>query len=111
MDDKIKDTEKVDVNNGLQAINEDDLGEVAGGGLVDVIKEKWQRFKMSEYEKNEIHSLIKEYHSLSRKFSYDKALNEDERNKIKERLSEIWITLNIRAKKYPNIYELKFFKR
>ena len=53
MSGKIKDTEKVDVNNGLQAINEDDLGEVAGGGLVDTIKEKWQRFRMSRKEKEE----------------------------------------------------------
>lgn len=32
MEKEIKDTEKIDVNNGLQAINEDDLGEVVGGG-------------------------------------------------------------------------------
>ena len=59
MSGKIKDTEKVDVNNGLQAINEDDLGEVAGGGLVDTIKEKWQRFRMSRKEKEEKQWTIK----------------------------------------------------
>lgn len=32
MEKEIKWTEKIDVNNGLQAINEDDLREVVGGG-------------------------------------------------------------------------------
>lgn len=112
MSDKIKDAEKIDVNNGLQAINEDDLGEVSGGGLVDTIKEKWQRFRMSRKEKEEIESLINEYSSLFRKLFDDyKSFNEDERYKMKERVSEIWTTLNIYANKYPNISELKFFSK
>lgn len=107
------DEEKVISNEEVQEVSAEDLDDVAGGiGLVDTIKEKWQRFKMSEYEKNEIYSLIKEYDSLGRKLFDDyKSFNEDERDKMKERVSKIWITLNIYANKYPNISELNFFRR
>lgn len=119
MDDNMKepevmqkiDEEKVTSNKELQEVSAEDLDGVAGGiGLVDTIKEKWQRFRMSRKEKEEIESLINEYSSLFRKLFDDyKSFNEDERYKMKERVSEIWTTLNIYANKYPNISELKFF--
>ncbi len=117
MSDKIKDTEKVDVNNGLQAISEDDLGEVAGGGLVDTIKEKWQRLRMSRKEKEEIDSLINEYDSLSywvRERTIDLAYGGpgwfDENSKSMKRLEEVGNKLKAYAGKYDHISELKRFR-
>lgn len=117
MEKEIKGTEKVDVNNGLQAINEDDLGEVAGGGLVDTIKEKWQRFRMSRKEKEEIESLINEYDSLSywvRKRSVVLAYGGprwfDESSKSMKRLEEVGNKLKAYAGKYDHISELKRFR-
>ncbi len=114
MNDKIKDTEKISEN---EEITTEDLDSVAGGGIVDKIKEKWQRFRMSEQEKNEINSLINEYHSLNRRFigriavlAYGGPSWFDENGKSRRRLEEIRNKLRDYAKKYPNIPELEPFR-
>ncbi len=117
MEKEIKNPEKMNENKEMQAIDENDLGEVAGGGFINIIKEKWQRFRMSEQEKNEINSLINEYYSLNRRFigriavlAYGGPSWFDENGKSRKRLEEIRNKLRDYAKKYPNIPELEPFR-
>ena len=122
MIDKIKDTEKVDVNNRLQSINEDNLEEVAGGR--SLAREFCQRFMiMSEKEEEDIRSLINEYDSLMRKSNAlnliacenPKSFNEDATIratdvKIRKELVEVKDKLRNYYKKFSNIPELKRFR-
>lgn len=117
MEKEIKKPEKMNENKEMQAINENDLGEVAGGGFINTIKEKWQRFRMSEQEKNEINSLIMEENYLSQwlhrrttVLAYGGPGWFDENGKSRKRLEEIRNKLKAYAKKYPNIPELEPFR-
>ena len=124
MSDKIKDTEKVDVNNGLQAINEDDLGEVAGGkGWKGLLLEICQRSRMSSEEKEDIRSLIKKHDNLMNQFDdlslvaseNPKFFNEDieirkKDVKIRKELVEVKDKLRNYYKRFSNIPELKPFR-
>ena len=116
MDDNNKEPEKMNKNEEMQAVEEEDLQSVAGGGLIDTFKEKWDRFRMSEQEKKEIISLITEYNSLSQRIvrrttvlAYGGPSWFDENDRSRKRLEEIKNKLRVYAKKYPNIPELKPF--
>lgn len=116
MSDKIKENEKMNENEEMKAVNEENLEKVVGGGVVDKIKEKFQRLKMSKEEQDEINSLINEYHSLNRWVqrrlvvtAYGGPSWFDENGKARKRLEEIRNKLKAYAKKYPNIPELKYF--
>ncbi len=124
MEKEIKGTEKVDVNNGLQAINEDDLGEVAGGkGWKGLILEIYQRSRMSSEEKEDIRSLIKKHDNLMNQFDdlslvaseNSKFFNEDieirkKDVKIRKELVEVKDKLRNYYKRFSNIPELKPFR-
>ena len=120
MSDKIKDTEKVDVNNRLQAINEDNLEEVAGGRRL--VLEFIDRVAISgEWE--DVISLINKHDSLMRKSNAlnviacenPKSFNEDATIratdvKIRKELVEVKDKLRNYYKKFSNIPELKRFR-
>ncbi len=50
MGEEIKDKEKMNKNEEMQAVDEKSLQSVAGGGVVDKIKEMGQRLRMSRKE-------------------------------------------------------------
>lgn len=61
MGEEIKGKEKMEINNGIEALNEEDLGEVVGGGLIGKIKEKRQTAQASK----ELSNLLGEDVSLN----------------------------------------------
>lgn len=117
MEKEIKNPEEMNENKEMHAIDENDLGEVAGGSFINTIKEKWQRFRMSEQEKNEINSLLMRYDLLREQvirrttvMAYGGPAWFDESHRLQEELKDIENKLKAYAKKYPNVPELEPFR-
>lgn len=105
MEKEIKNPEKMNENKEMQTIDENDLGEVAGGSFINTIKEKWQRFRMSKEEREEIIFLLNSYNRdlRSPRMMYGGLDYFKRRGAIVEKLKAY-------AKKYPNIPELEPFR-
>ena len=124
MNDKINNanTEEMKEEKAMQEIDMETLENVAGGGTKDKIKEIFQRIKMSESDGNKIKSLLSSYKDTDASIYYLKGLIDashgDEgylkRLREEKRKRELYMAnyskeLNILAKKYSNIPELKPF--
>lgn len=96
MGEEIKGTEKMEINNGIEALNEEDLGEVVGGGLIGKIKEKRQTAQASK--------------ELSNLLGEDVSLNDLLEFYNKSPQKEWEILLVDMAKRYPNISKLDPFR-
>ena len=115
-------TEEMKEDKAMQEIDMETLENVAGGGTKDKIKEIFQRIKMSESDGNKIKSLLSSYKDTDASIYYLKGLIDashgDEgylkRLREEKRKRELYMAnyskeLNILAKKYSNIPELKPF--
>lgn len=109
MGEEIKDKEKMNKNEEMQAVDEKSLQSVAGGGVVDKIKEMWQRLRMSRKEKKEIESLLSEYRQYHRRDFPTRMLYAGPDYYMRE--ERITSRLSFYADKYPNISELKRFRK
>ncbi len=96
MGEEIKGKEKMEINNGIEALNEEDLGEVVGGGLIGKIKEKHQTAQASK--------------ELSNLLGEDVSLNDLLEFYNKSPQKEWEILLVDMAKRYPNISKLDPFR-
>lgn len=96
MGEEIKGTEKMEINNGIEALNEEDLGEVVGGGLIGKIKEKRQTAQASK--------------ELSKLFGEDVSLNDLLEFYNKSPQKEWEILLVDMAERYHNISKLDPFR-
>lgn len=96
MGEEIKGKEKMEINNGIEALNEEDLGEVVGGGLIGKIKEKRQTAQASK--------------ELSNLLGEDVSLNDLLEFYNKSPQKEWEILLVDMAKRYPNISKLDPFR-
>jgi len=124
MNDKINNanTEEMKEGKAMQEIDMETLENVAGGGTKDKIKEIFQRIKMSESDGNKIKSLLSSYENGEGMILYLdglidashgdegllKQLREEKRGR-ELKMNSIKSELNILAKKYSNISELKPF--
>ena len=108
----------------MQEIDMEALESVAGGGAKDRIKEAFQRIRMSESDKNKMESLLSSYRdSVSGILYLDGQIdasygNEDYLKRLREekrkrelKMNSIESELNILAKRFPNISELKEFRK
>ncbi len=96
MGEEIKGKEKMEINNGIEALNEEDLGEVVGGGLIGKIKEKRQTAQASK--------------ELSKLFGEDVSLNDLLEFYNKSPQKEWEILLVDMAERYHNISKLDPFR-
>lgn len=115
-------TEEMKEGKVMQEIDTEALENVAGGGAKDRIKEAFQRIRMSESDKNKMESLLSSYRdSVSGILYLDGQIdashgNEDYLKRLREEkrkreltMSSIESELNILAKRFPNISELREF--
>lgn len=108
MEKEIKGTEKMNKNDEIQIIDEESLQSVSGGSFVGKVKGEWQKFMMPEEEKEEMNSLLDSYYG-----------DRERRGKLiyggsdsfVKRMKNIENKLSVYAEKYPDITDLKAFKK